>query len=311
VKRKEARMALDDQSNIQTRHFTSTGETGNAVSAKEKRKEKMMNERKLQSIPIELLKTPEEPSREVYENINALASTIRTHGLLQPLVVRKLKETNGFEIVVGSRRYEACKKANLRYVPCLVFDGELSNEQYLEMSIIENLQREDLRPYEEIRLIRRLKGQFELTNAELAAKLGVSSSLISTYLTIGEALPPNVQKQIVHAHAQGSPTTLTITKAALLARANLSPEKLKEMLRLLQKAGLTRNKLAKRLAGVHKKKIRRVAQARVFWKELTKSLKEFQRYWDDYSTLKEWETVSEYRLTLDVALPRDLGEDKQ
>ena len=265
----------------------------------------------LHNIPIELLRAPDQPSREVFQDIKALAATIKEHGLLEPIIVKKMQKANGYEIICGLRRFEGCKQAALKTVPAIVYDGDLTPEQALELSLVENLQRDDLQPFEEIRLIHRIKSQFELTNAELGAKLGVSPSLVGTYLAIAEGLPANVTKEIVRVRGNEHPKTLSVSKAAILARAKLPPDKLKQLLRLIRTTGLTRDNLAKRLAGAHKKKIRRVAQARVFWAELTKSLREYARYWNDLSTLKEWETVSEYHLTLDVALPKDIGESKE
>lgn len=78
----------------------------------------------------------------------------------------------------------------------------------------------------------------------------------------------------------------------------------------MKKKGLSTQKLVGMLAASHKKKIRRVVSGRIFWNELTKSLKDFARYWEEYSELKHWETVDSFHAELKVTLPKDPGETK-
>ncbi|MDJ0569636.1 MAG: ParB/RepB/Spo0J family partition protein [Pleurocapsa sp. MO_192.B19] len=102
------------------------------------------------------IKLPDYQPRQYFDEtkLAELAQTIKKHGVLEPLLVRKLPQKNQYELVAGGRRYRAAKLAGLTEVPVLVRD--LSDEQALEIAIIENLQREDLNPVEETESILKL-----------------------------------------------------------------------------------------------------------------------------------------------------------
>ena len=102
------------------------------------------------------IKLPAYQPRQYFDEtkLEELAQTIKAHGVLEPLLVRKLPKLNQFELVAGGRRYRAAKQASLTEVPVIV--RELSDEQALEIAIIENLQREDLNPVEETESILKL-----------------------------------------------------------------------------------------------------------------------------------------------------------
>jgi ParB family transcriptional regulator, chromosome partitioning protein len=95
------------------------------------------------------IKLPDYQPRQYFDEskLEELAQTIKQHGVLEPLLVRKLANHNQYELVAGGRRYRAASKAGLTEVPVIV--RELSDEQAIEIAIIENLQREDLNPVEE------------------------------------------------------------------------------------------------------------------------------------------------------------------
>ena len=95
------------------------------------------------------IKLPDYQPRQYFDEqkLEELAQTIKVHGVLEPLLVRQIPRKNQYELVAGGRRYRAAKKAELTEVPVIV--RELSEEQALEIAIIENLQREDLNPVEE------------------------------------------------------------------------------------------------------------------------------------------------------------------
>src|SRR5947208_1470121 len=108
-------------------------------------------------------------SRFDAEPLGELAESIRLHGVLQPILVRKL--TDGFELIAGERRWRAARLAGLSQVPAVV-RGEAGNEEQLVLGLIENLQRTDLDPIEEARGLRRLIEEFGLTHEEVAQRLG-------------------------------------------------------------------------------------------------------------------------------------------
>ncbi len=102
------------------------------------------------------IKLPDYQPRQYFDEtkLAELAQTIKKHGVLEPLLVRKLPRKNQYELVAGGRRYRAAKQAGLTEVPVIV--RELSDEQAIEIAIIENLQREDLNPVEETESILKL-----------------------------------------------------------------------------------------------------------------------------------------------------------
>ena len=108
-------------------------------------------------------------SRFDAEPLSELAESIRLHGVLQPLLVRRLAD--GYELIAGERRWRAARIAGLRTVPAVVRPDAGSDEQ-LVLGLIENLQRTDLDPIEEARGLRRLIEEFGLTHEDVAAKLG-------------------------------------------------------------------------------------------------------------------------------------------
>jgi ParB family transcriptional regulator, chromosome partitioning protein len=103
------------------------------------------------------------------EPLGELAESIRLHGILQPLLVRRL--TDGYELIAGERRWRAARLAGLTAVPAVVRSGG-GNDEQLVLGLIENLQRTDLDPIEEARGLRRLTEEFALTHEEVAQRLG-------------------------------------------------------------------------------------------------------------------------------------------
>ncbi|HSP09198.1 MAG TPA: ParB/RepB/Spo0J family partition protein [Candidatus Dormibacteraeota bacterium] len=103
------------------------------------------------------------------EPLGELAESIRLHGVLQPLLVRRL--TDGYELIAGERRWRAARLAGLTAVPAVVRTGG-GNDEQLVLGLIENLQRTDLDPIEEARGLRRLTEEFALTHEEVAQRLG-------------------------------------------------------------------------------------------------------------------------------------------
>lgn len=117
-----------------------------------------------------------------------LAQSISIHGVIQPIVVRK-KENGFYEIIAGERRWRACKMAGVSEVPVIIIDVE--DKEAAEISLIENLQRENLNPVEEARGYKALIEIYDLTQEEAATKVGKSREAISNILRLLK-LPENV-----------------------------------------------------------------------------------------------------------------------
>lgn len=140
----------------------------------------------------EIRKNPYQPRVEFdSEKLEELADSIGTHGVLQPIILRK--SVKGYDIVVGERRFRASKLAEQETIPAIV--KELSDDDMMELAIIENLQREDLNPLEEAMSYRQLMEKRKLTQAEVAKRLGKSRPYIANMLRILN-LPNSVKKLI-------------------------------------------------------------------------------------------------------------------
>lgn len=126
-------------------------------------------------------RNPQQPRREFdSEKLNELADSIREHGVVQPIVVKPVGER--YQIVAGERRWRAAQLAGLIKVPAVV--RPFTEQEQMEIALIENLQREDLNPLEEAEAYRVLLDQFGLTQEELSRRLGKSRPQISNTLRL-------------------------------------------------------------------------------------------------------------------------------
>ena len=136
----------------------------------------------------EIKRNPFQPRQKINEQeLQELVSSIREKGVLQPLLVRQ--KDGGYELVAGERRWLAAKQAGLDKVPALIID--VSDQEALEIALIENLQREDLNPIEEAAAYRKLIDEFGLTQAQIAERVGKDRSTIANRLRL-LALHPDV-----------------------------------------------------------------------------------------------------------------------
>jgi ParB family chromosome partitioning protein len=121
------------------------------------------------------------------ESLEELTASIKSQGVIQPLIVRKTSAGN-FELVAGERRLRASKMADLTEVPIVVKD--LSDEEIIKMGLIENLQREDLNPLDEAKGIQRLQQEFNVTQEDLGLSLGKSRTAITNSLRLLQLAKP-------------------------------------------------------------------------------------------------------------------------
>lgn len=151
------------------------------------------NAKSLVEIPVSALyPNPMQPRADIDpDRLEELTLSIEVHGVLQPILVRRRGED--YEIIAGERRWRAAQRAGLSTVPCILQD--VSDEESLQVALIENLQREDLNPLEAARGYRRLLNEFALTQEQLAGLLGKSRSAIANTLRLLD-LPESVQREI-------------------------------------------------------------------------------------------------------------------
>ncbi len=132
------------------------------------------------------------------DKIADLADSIRIHGVIQPIIVRPVE--NGFEIVVGERRWRAARKAELKAIPCIV--RELTDRENMLLAIIENMQREDLNPIEEAMAFREMMTQYGLTQDDVSKSVGKSRPYITNALRLLR-LPAVVREMVVEGRLSG------------------------------------------------------------------------------------------------------------
>ncbi|MCA0186141.1 MAG: ParB/RepB/Spo0J family partition protein [Proteobacteria bacterium] len=151
------------------------------------------DEGELQSLPAAELQPGKYQPRTRMDpgSLEELAASIKTQGVMQPILVRPigaLFDAKRYEIIAGERRWRAAQLAGLTNVPCLV--REIPDEAALAMSLIENIQREDLNPLEEAAGIQRLIDEFEMTHQQAADAVGRSRPAASNLLRLLQLAPP-------------------------------------------------------------------------------------------------------------------------
>ena len=144
----------------------------------------VMEEKNTESISISLVVPNEwQPRREFEpESLNALAESIKEHGVVQPVIVRK--KDSGYELIAGERRLRAAQLAGLVEIPALVRD--YSDQETAEIALIENLQREDLNPLEEGLAYQRMISEYHFTQEKMANLIGKSRSYVTNMMRLLE-----------------------------------------------------------------------------------------------------------------------------
>lgn len=195
------------------------------------------------------------------ESLLELANSIKRNGIIQPVIVRRIKNDK-YEIIAGERRWRAALQAGLESIPVLI--RELDDSKALLFSLIENIQRENLNPIDEANAIRRLIEEFGLTQEQVAEHVGKSRSTVANLLRLLE-LPEEVRVKL----SKGI-ISLGHAKAILMLR---SPESQKELAEIIERNELSvrdAEKVARLMTGQRKKKsIQREMTLRKLEKDLT------------------------------------------
>lgn len=199
-------------------------------------------------LPIDKLKASVYQPRKAFdeEKLNELASSIKEHGLLEPLLVKKSQD-DLYEIICGERRYRACKLANLSSIPCLIRD-DLELNGYA-VALIENIQREDLNPVEMANAFSLMLNECNLTQEELAKTLGKSRSSVTNILRINnlhdEIKNMIVEEQIDLGHAKVilslEDKELQLKAAQYVIKKGLTVRQTEELVKNIKENGLEEN----------------------------------------------------------------------
>ena len=188
----------------------------------------------------DIVRDEDQPRREFNkEAIEALAASIKEHGVLQPIVVTK--EEGKYKIVAGERRWRASKIAGLKTIPAIV--RTLDSQNRLELSIIENAQREDLNAIELATAYAKLKNQFNLTAEDIAAKVGKSEQTIQNTLRLLN-LPDEAKKIMVKEK---------LTEGVMRPLVSRDEETIKKVLPKIVKEGWTARQVERYFATTSKK----------------------------------------------------------
>ncbi|MDQ7029406.1 MAG: ParB/RepB/Spo0J family partition protein [Ardenticatenia bacterium] len=153
----------------------------------------------IREVPIQhILPNPHQPRQRLSEaELEELAASIRTHGLLQPLIVTRMEEGavgERYQLIAGERRWRAAKRAGLATVPVVI--REATEQQMLEWALIENVQRADLNPLEEAWAYRQLAEMFGMSHSQIAKRVGKSRVAVTNMLRLLK-LPEAVQRLVL------------------------------------------------------------------------------------------------------------------
>jgi len=169
--------------------MSSTKRLGRGLSALIPSEEKVF----IQEIDIEnIVANPNQPRESIdEESIRELADSIREKGILQPILVRKKEDK--YEIIAGERRFQSARLVGLNKIPAIIIDAD--DKEAYEISLVENIQREDLNPIEKAKAFQSYIEKYKVTHEELAERLGISRSEITNLLRLLQ-LPLELQEEI-------------------------------------------------------------------------------------------------------------------
>jgi ParB family chromosome partitioning protein len=144
-------------------------------------------------VPVEVIEHNPYQPRKTFDDdeLSSLCASIRTHGVLQPLVVRQVGER--YQLVAGERRLRAARQAGLSAVPVTVVD--FNDQQVLEAALVENIQRSDLNPIEKAQGFKEYLTRYEMTHEQLAARLGLGRATITNLVALLD-LPAELQDSV-------------------------------------------------------------------------------------------------------------------
>lgn len=172
-------------------------------------------------VPLSTIRPNPLQPRQAFDQaaIEELAESIRQKGILQPLLVRRA--TGGYELIAGERRFRAAQRLGMEQVPVIIRD--CADGEMLEVALIENIQRENLNPLEEARAYRRLSDEFNLTQDEIAKRVGKDRSTVTNTVRLLQ-LPQEVQLEIERGALSAGHARALINTGSAAAQIKLARE---------------------------------------------------------------------------------------
>ncbi len=161
-------------------------------------------------VPIDLIETNREQPRSSMGDLSELAASVKARGVLEPLLVRPIEGTRRYQLIAGERRLHAAREAGLSQVPCI--ELTLSDQEALEVALVENLQRKDLTPFEEADGYRTLVDKYDYTHEQVARAVGKSRTTVTEALKLQD-IPPAIRDLCRHADITAKSVLLLIARA--------------------------------------------------------------------------------------------------
>ncbi len=216
----------------------------------------------IRKIPLSQIDpTEDQPRQEQGANIQALADSLQKEGLLQPIVVTKTG--NRYSIIAGERRFRAATMAGWTEIECRILNKDLREK--FKLAVIENIQREDLNPYDEAVAYKRLKDEFSYTDAELSSIIGKSRNYISEILSINE-IPEEILSE---AAKEGINSSNLLIQLARAHKSNMSDEFLAKW----KEGGISNVKTAREFVKTGKKETPATGKERIFGETTRNSIR--------------------------------------
>ncbi len=220
----------------------------------------------IQMIDLEdIVANPYQPRKNFdQDSLNELANSIKEQGVFQPILIRQAPV--GFQIISGERRYRASKLAKIEQIPAIIYD--YTDQQMMEVAIIENIQREDLTIVEEARSYKQLIDNLNITQQQLADKVGKSRSHVANILRI-LTLDSNVLEYL-------NQDLLTLGHVKVLINISDENKKTKIIEKIIEQKLTVREteKLAQQSKGIKKQEIINKSNSNIYIKEWEKKLRE-------------------------------------
>lgn len=198
---------------------------------------------KIQEIEIDkILPNPNQPRETMnIETLQELVESIKQKGILQPILVRP--KDDKYEIIAGERRYQSAKVAGLNKIPAIILD--ISEQEAYEISLIENLQREDLNPIEKAKAFQNYIEKYNITHEELAKKLSISRTEITNLLRLLH-LPLEIQEEVRRGNLTYGHARALLSVDDPYWQKILAQKAIKEKLSVRETENLVRQKLKRR-----------------------------------------------------------------
>ncbi len=185
----------------------------------------------IRNIPLDKISTNELQPRKDYGDLDEMAESIKEKGILEPILIRP--KNGNFEIVAGERRFRAAKLAGLTDIPCIEHD--IADNEALELSIIENIQRKDLNIYEQAFSLKSLSDIYGYTHQEIAQKIGKSRVTVTELIRVTD-LPEDILKQCSELNINSKTFLLELVKLE-------DEEQMLEMLKNYSEEPFSRDKI--------------------------------------------------------------------